>query len=77
MIDPNHGARNYSDYVTYDTGEVKLIDTIEHEGSLWLVPKWLDTPYPGMQKPVRMICLPKEGLQDLGPRFLGSENSCT
>jgi hypothetical protein len=60
-------------YVTYDTGEMKLIDTIEHEGSLWLVPYWLDTPYPKMRKPARMIRLPKEGLRDLGRRFLGSD----
>lgn len=59
-------------YVTYDDGQQVLIDTIEHEGDLWLVPEWLPTTFPKMHKPARIIRLPKEGLRDLGPDFLGS-----
>ncbi len=59
-------------YVLCDDGQTYLIDTIEREGDLWLVPKWLDTPYSSMHKPARIIRLPKERLQDLGPDFLGS-----
>src|SRR5260370_41892779 len=53
-------------YVTSDDGNTYLIDTIEHEGSLWLVPKWLPTPYPQMQKPARIIQMLKHKLQNLG-----------
>lgn len=42
-------------YVWCDNGEMPLIDTIEHEGGLWLVPKWLETPYPNMHRPARII----------------------
>jgi hypothetical protein len=42
-------------YVKSDDGNTYLIDTIEHDGGLWLVPKWLDTPYPKMRRPARMI----------------------
>jgi hypothetical protein len=59
-------------YVTCDDGKMLLIDTIEHEGDLWLVPEWLATTFPKMHKPARIIRLPKEGLQDLGHDFLGS-----
>ena len=59
-------------YVYFDDGLQYLIDTIEHQGELWLVPGWLASPYPGMQKPVRMIRLPKDRLQDLGHDFLGT-----
>ena len=59
-------------YVTYDNGQTVLIDTIEHEGDLWLVPEWLPTTFPKMRKPARIIRLPKEGLRDLGRNFLGS-----
>jgi hypothetical protein len=41
--------------VKSDDGKIYWIDTIEHEGGLWLVPKWLATTYPQMYKPARMI----------------------
>ena len=59
-------------YVTCDDGNTYLIDTIEHEGALWLVPKWSATTFPSMYRPERIIRLPKERLQDHGPDFLGS-----
>jgi len=34
------------------------IDTIEHDGKLWLVPEWIDgIPKEGYSKPARIICL--------------------
>ena len=33
------------------------IDTIEHEGMLWLVPEWIDTPCKGWSRPARIVCL--------------------
>ena len=53
-------------YVTSDEGYTYLIDTIEHEGYLWLVPAWLDAPYQQMRKPARIIRLDKHKLQNLG-----------
>ena len=41
--------------VKSDDGKIYWIDTIEHEGGLWLVPKWLATTYPQTYKPARMI----------------------
>jgi hypothetical protein len=59
-------------YVACDDGQTYLVDTIEHEGDLWLVPKWLDPTYPSMRKPARIIRLPKGRLQDLGANLLNS-----
>ena len=36
---------------------ISLYDTIEYEGKLWLVSKWLDIPSEGYSKPERIICL--------------------
>jgi hypothetical protein len=30
-------------------------DTIEHEGKIWLVPKWLASPAEGVQRPERIV----------------------
>lgn len=32
-------------------------DTIEHEGKLWLVPHWLESPSEGYRIPARIVCL--------------------
>jgi hypothetical protein len=59
-------------YVALDDGTTVLVETIEHEGDLWLVPKWIATSFPNMHKPARMIRMPKDRLQDLGHDFLAS-----
>jgi hypothetical protein len=33
------------------------MDTIEHEGMLWLVPEWIDTPRKGWSRPARIVRL--------------------
>lgn len=43
--------------ITISDGTVRQVDTIAHDGDLWLVPKWLDGPYPGYRRPWRMIRL--------------------
>src|ERR1700694_4313180 len=53
-------------FVTTDDGNQLLVDTIEHDGGLWLVPCWLDTPYPGMSKPARLIRLDSLARNNLG-----------
>lgn len=40
-----------------DNGQVFRVDTIEHEGSLWLVPKWVEVLDPAGQEPARAIRL--------------------
>jgi hypothetical protein len=43
-------------YVIFGSA-VHLADTIEHEGKLWLVPHWLDTPDGKWTMPARIIRL--------------------
>jgi len=57
----------FKTYVASDDGQTYLCETIEHEGALWLVPEWLETPYPRMIRPARIIRLDKQHLRDLGP----------
>ena len=33
------------------------MDTIEHEGKMWLVPAWIDLRTEGYSMPVRIVCL--------------------
>lgn len=40
-----------------DNGKVWKIDTIEHEGALWLVPEWVEVTNPAGQEPKRAIRL--------------------
>lgn len=55
-----------------DDGNTHLVDTIEHEGDLWLVPSWLETQFPHMQKPARIIRMDRRRLQFLGHDVLGT-----
>jgi hypothetical protein len=44
--------------VPFDDG-IYLIDTVEYEGGLWLVPAWIDNmPSKGYSMPVRIIRVP-------------------
>lgn len=36
-------------------GSILTIDAIQHDGGLWLVPEWLDTPNQQASRPVRII----------------------
>ena len=40
-----------------DPGKLFKMDTIHHEGRIWLVPKWLSPPSREWQKPERIVCL--------------------
>jgi hypothetical protein len=40
-----------------DDGALLVIDVIEYEGSLWLVPAWIPGPTLGTEQPARMICV--------------------
>jgi hypothetical protein len=62
----------FKTYVKCDDGETYLIDTIRHEGLLWLVPKWTGTINPNMQKTVRLIPIDSLARTDLGHDFLGT-----
>ena len=33
------------------------IDTIKHDGKMWLVPEWIEGPTEGLTMPARIICL--------------------
>src|ERR1700739_3963138 len=43
--------------VGFDSGEVGQCGAIEHDGAVWLVPKWLPFPEQGYTQPERMIRL--------------------
>lgn len=62
----------FKTYVRCDDGEVYLVDTIRHDDGLWLVPKWLVTPFPNRQRPARIIRMDSLAHKDLGPNFLRS-----
>jgi hypothetical protein len=38
-----------------EDGTINKCDGIEHEGKLWLVPRWLDAPAQGVTRPARLI----------------------
>ncbi len=38
-----------------DDSQLRTCDTIEHEGGLWLVPRWNVAPTEGWRKPARII----------------------
>lgn len=40
-----------------DDGVIYKVDTIEHEGALWLVPRWVEVIKPEGQEPARAIRL--------------------
>jgi hypothetical protein len=39
------------------SGMLFRVDTIEHDGKMWLVPEWLDNPREGWRKPARIVCV--------------------
>jgi hypothetical protein len=51
----------------FDSGERIECGAIEHEGAIWLVPKWIGMPDEGYAKPERMIRLDQFAHQKLGP----------
>lgn len=44
--------------VTFDDdSDLYRADTIEHQGQMWLVPEWTDSPAEGWRMPKRIVCL--------------------
>src|SRR6266545_1129458 len=44
-------------YFSDVNAKIYRVDTIEHEGKLYIVPEWLDNPLAGWRTPARLICL--------------------
>jgi hypothetical protein len=40
-----------------DDGPLLVKDVVEYEGSLWLVPAWIEGPTPETEQPARIICV--------------------
>ena len=59
-------------YVPID-GTISKIDTIEHEGSLWLVPNWLDMPAQGLTMPSRLVRPLWQGFLPYGENYVLSD----
>jgi len=53
-----------------DSNSLLAVDTIEYEGKLWLVPKWLESPTEGWRQPAHIICLTTLPHEKWGDRFL-------
>ena len=52
------GTKIYQTLIYFEVGAgTFLIDTIEYDGKLWLVPSWLETPSEGWKTPARIILL--------------------
>ncbi len=50
--------------VSFDnSGDVFISDGLEYEGSVWVIPKWLNYPTEGNRKPERIIRLQKNETQ--------------
>jgi hypothetical protein len=58
------GARVFKTFIS-DGRSVFLMDTIEFQGKLWLVPVWLESPTEGWKTPERIICLENLPVRDL------------
>lgn len=56
-----------------DSGDIFMVDAIDHEGGIWLVPHWICNPATGLQSPVRIIrvdCLALlSGRQAMGANY--------
>ena len=53
------------------TGEssIHACDTIELDGKLWLVPRWLSNLVEGTRTPLRIICMDGLSYQKMPPNF--------
>ncbi len=49
----------YQTLISFEGGSGKIfeIDTIEYDGKMWLVPRWLEAPSEGWKTPARIILL--------------------
>lgn len=61
----------YKVIVMMENGTMATCAGIEHEGAVWLVPKWLPFPDEGYTKPERMIRLDQFRHQRLDPPATG------
>jgi hypothetical protein len=65
--------KTYLFFSDHDQGHPYLIDTIEHEGALWLVGSWIESHATGKRTPgrlVRLTGLPYQEVEGEAYRFL-------
>ncbi len=67
--------RIFKTLVQMTDGDILAIDTIEHEGKLWLVPEWRVGPAAGFERPAKLIGLDGLPIQPVSPerRTLGDQ----
>lgn len=58
----------FKTFVPLEDGVYEM-DTIEHEGQMWLVPEWIDIPRKGWSRPARIVCLSLLPHSVMGPQF--------
>jgi hypothetical protein len=51
-------------------GQIYQVDTIEHDGMLWLVPRWHECAAAGWRKPERIICVSTMAHQKWGDKHV-------
>lgn len=54
--------------VRFDDGEIEHVDTVIHDGKLWIVPFWLDTSRAG--RLIRIDSLPHQNSSFPGQNFV-------
>lgn len=45
------------------TNRIVKVDTIRHDGRLWLVPEWIEVPSEGWSRPRRIVLLAEEAVE--------------
>ncbi len=52
------GTKIYQTIMSFEgENDILCIDTIEYDGKMWLVPRWLEAPFEGWKTPERIILL--------------------
>lgn len=57
--------------ISFDDGQIFMLDTISYESRKWLVVTWLETHDPAVKKPERIVCL--DDLEYTEDNFCGSQ----
>ncbi len=50
-------------------GKIFVVDVIEHQNALWVIPEWLGNPSLDYEMPVRMIRIEKSHYQEMSGAF--------
>ena len=64
------GTKIYQTIISFEgENDLLCIDTIEYDGKMWLVPRWLEAPSEGWKTPARIILLDSRDRQTAPAEF--------